>query len=90
MATTVLKRANPNLHGWIELIEDTNLGCFFVTTPDDEDGAEFDGDKAGAHAYFEEEVKRYSELPNWELQARYDEEHGTINGYSPWQFNREQ
>jgi hypothetical protein len=26
---------------------------------------------------------------NWKLQAEYDEKWGTINGYAPWQYNRE-
>jgi hypothetical protein len=26
---------------------------------------------------------------NWKLQAEYDEEWGTDNGYAPWQYTRE-
>lgn len=42
-----------------------------------------------AMKYFKERVKELSETPNWEAQEEYDDEHGTINGYAPWQFNEE-
>ena len=38
-----------------------------------------------ATVYFDERVKELAETPNWEAQARYDEEHGTDNGYAVWQ-----
>lgn len=86
----VLKRARPN--GWSIRLEEVSAGGFtnyYVIESGDEDGVEFDGSKDRAEAYYEERVTALSSEPNWELQARYDEEHGTINGYSPWQYNRE-
>ena len=51
-------------------------------------GAEFLNEVDG-RAEYDREVKRLSEEPNWEAQAEYDEQHGTVNGYAPWQFQRE-
>jgi hypothetical protein len=87
----VLKRARPN--GWsirLEVVDaDGEYTNYYVIESGDEDGVEFDGSKERAEAYYEERVAALAETPNEELQARYDEEHGTINGYSPFQFNRE-
>jgi hypothetical protein len=44
---------------------------------------------AEAETEFAARVAVLKDIPNWELQARYDEEHGTDNGYAPWQINQE-
>ena len=36
-----------------------------------------------ARAYYANRVAVLTQTPNWEAQARYDEEHGTDNGYDP-------
>lgn len=55
----------------------------FVTETGDEDGVEFDSDIRAAWEYFCERETELASTPNWEAQARYDEEHGTDNGYDP-------
>lgn len=42
--------------------------------------ADYD-DLADAQARYDIEVKVACSEPDWEAQARYDEEHGTVNGY---------
>lgn len=93
---TVLENASPNRFP-IRLIRYASktmgsLPCFVVeeTDPDgyweftaDGCGAEFDGNLAKARAYYAERVAKLRDTPNWEAQARYDEEHGTVNGYDP-------
>lgn len=68
----LLAKANPNRHGWIRLLKDEDDN-FFVTTPDDEDGTEFDGNETAARQFYADEVKAYSDKPNWEVQAEYDQ-----------------
>lgn len=89
---TVLEKANPNQHGWVKLIRyglAPEEYTYFVVTPWDEDGAEFDGNEATARGYYTEEVARLAKEPNWEAQAAYDAEWGTDNGYAPHQYARE-
>jgi hypothetical protein len=84
-----VSRVNPNRHGFIELLQDED-GNFYVTTPDDDDGEMFcANEEAAARARYDAEVEHYATTPNWELQAAYDAEHGTINGYAPWQYRDE-
>lgn len=40
-------------------------------------------DEAEGRRWFADSVKQYSGEPDWELQAQYDEMHGTINGRDP-------
>jgi hypothetical protein len=47
------------------------------------------GTLSEATTVFNKIAKELSDTPNWEMQARYDQEHGTINGYAPWQSNSE-
>lgn len=86
MAAKKLKSARPN--GWyVELLHYTNSTCgqYQVGSgEDEEDYYEFD-DLPSAEAYYESEVERLSKIPNDELQARYDEEWGTDNGYGAHQ-----
>jgi hypothetical protein len=67
MTIRTLLRCNPNGHGTLALKHDVEAECYFVITPDDEDGAEFDGDLEAARDYYEEQRTQWSELPN-----RYD------------------
>ena len=74
---TTVAKCNPNRHGWVKLLRyDTEDGAFFyVVTPHDEDGAEFN-DEADARKCYAEEVAGYAKEPNWEAQAEYDAEWG--------------
>lgn len=78
MTTKILAKYNPNRHGYVKLqqCDEGDDVVYFVTTPDDEDGAEFDGDLAAARAYYDEQVTEYAATPNWEAQAEYDERWG--------------
>jgi hypothetical protein len=90
----LLKSANPNAHGKMKVYRFTDMSedilpvdqfCYVVTMPGEhsDDGQEF-ADEAEAVSYFDAEVARLQDTPNWEAQARYDEAHGTDNGFSPW------
>lgn len=46
-------------------------------------------DEAQARSVFAAVVKEFQNTPNWDAQAAYDDAHGTINGYSEFQFHRE-
>lgn len=84
----VLEKANPNRHGWVKLVRyghEAEDFTFVVVTPEDEDGAEFDGNEALARQHYEAEVARLAATPNWQAQAEYDAEWGTDNGYAPHQ-----
>ena len=92
MTKTTLAKCNPNAHGRVALVQLDETGydpVYYVTTPGYEDGVEFDQDKDAAQEFYDSEVKRLSNTPNWEAQERYDEAHGTSNGYAEWQYNRE-
>lgn len=95
MKTTVVAKANPNRHGWVKLIRYDECPDYCdastmwaVKEPDMEDDFEYVKEEH-ARRHYDEVVARLSEEPNWEAQAAYDEEHVTINGYAPWQYNRE-
>lgn len=91
MKPRILKRANPNRHGLVLLVQ-TGEDAFEVRDADyDEFGTEpecFDT-LAAAETAWEAEIDRLAQIPNWEAQAEYDAAHGTINGYAPWQFGAE-
>lgn len=72
-----LSKCNPNRHGWVKLLRyDTEDGAFYyVVTPHDEDGAEFQ-DEADARACYAAEVAAYASAPNWQAQAEYDAQCG--------------
>jgi hypothetical protein len=89
---TLVEKANPNRHGWVKLLKDeSDLEDvrWYVKEPDMDDCVEFDGHEDKARKYYKELVEELQNEPNWAAQAEYDEQHGTDNGYSPWQFTRE-
>lgn len=91
----LIKESKPN--GWrLRLVCWTfegNEPYWTVYGPDADGRDPDDGDQsyslADAEARYEAEAKRLATTPNWEAQARYDDAHGTINGYAPWQYNQE-
>lgn len=88
MQRTVLKKARPN--GWyVELVEYRyQSGDVFYEVQ--EQGYEHEAETlTHAQAIFDERVRELELEPNWERQAEYDDLHGTVNGYSPWQYERE-
>jgi hypothetical protein len=88
----LIKTANPNRLGRILLEKDEN-GMFWLTLPDcegyDSDPYDVGTDEVAALESFGTAVSEQANTPNWEMQAEYDEAHGTIGGYAPWQFCRE-
>jgi len=85
-ATTLVKSRPNGFYLALECVgegPDVEDVCFYVVETGDEDGVEFDGDVRAANAYYYERQAELMKTPNWELQARYDEEHGTDNGYDP-------
>jgi hypothetical protein len=86
MALHLIERANPNRHGWVKLMSED--GFFYVREPGVDDLIDFDN-LADAKAHYDACVKSLADTPNWEAQAEYDAERGTVNGYAPWQYNRE-
>lgn len=92
MAVKVLKECNPNRHGRVRLLEEqVSSGTYWmVQYPGVDEQEEDEFDTLGqAEGFYDAIVKRLSETRNWEAQAAYDDQHGTDNGYAPWQFNRE-
>lgn len=93
MQLKVIQKGKYN--GWdLRLIQYNEDGVYCIQEPDDDgwngwdEGEEFDNLPQALQA-FTERANQLSQTPNWEAQACYDNEHGTINGYAPWQFNRE-
>lgn len=95
MTKTVLAKANPNLHGWLKLVEERfeyNMDLtvhtgWYVREPSSQDSGdvvEFET-LAAAQVYYYERLAFWQAEPNWAAQAAYDERHGTDNGYAPWQ-----
>lgn len=75
----------------VKLVHDNEAGDWYVREPDIEDVGDcpsFDVFE-DAQEYYNQAVKAWRDTPNWELQAAYDEAHGTDNGYAPWQYSRE-
>lgn len=90
MASKVLKRANPNRHGWIILKQDTSSDGEIYYTVIGADEYEHEPETlAEAEALFDKLVSELINEPNWEAQADYDAAHGTINGYASFQYQRE-
>lgn len=85
-----IKTARPN--GWcIQIVQYSGDPLFYILEYDDE-GYPLDPDEgyetlADAKTEFTRLATDLASVPNWELQARYDEEHGTDNGFAPWQYN---
>lgn len=71
----VLRKANPNRHGWVKLLGYVNsaneVEVYFVITPDDEDGYEIH-DFDAATTEYERVINYLAQLPNWEAQDEYD------------------
>lgn len=89
MGEKTLEKCYPNAHGWLKLVAGDDY--WYVIEPDavDRDDITDFTSEAEARSFYEERAKYWADEPNWEAQARYDEEHGTENGYAPWQLNRE-
>jgi len=83
----IIAKANPNRLGEIRIVKEVATGRFFVYNDihnewGDDDPADFSTEEEGM-AYFHAQVEDAAKIPNWEAQAEYDEEHGTINGEDP-------
>lgn len=85
----IIKRAAPNRHQiLLEKVTDRYGACWLeLTTPDCCDGADprdYSMDEMNlALIHFDDWVRQYSRIPNWEVQIEYDELHGTVNGGDP-------
>ena len=97
MSITILKKARPNGFD-IRLIKIEPENDYVVEERDVEgyweytdEGVEWfiSQNRAEAEAVFAERCAELAETPNRELQARYDELHGTDNGYALWDVPRE-
>lgn len=92
----VIRRAAPNrwpirmvqFNDGTYVVEETDPDGYWEYTDEGYGGAEF-LTRAEADKYFDESVQRLMNEPNWEAQEEYDDIHGTIDGYAPWQHNRE-
>lgn len=90
----LLEKSYPNGHKVSLMSYELSPGDLYyvVRTPgtgyDFEDGDEYETEADARQAYADQ-VKKWADEPNWEAQERYDEAHGTINGYAPWQLSRE-
>jgi hypothetical protein len=91
-----IEKAYPNRHGWVRLVEVSDpseaIPWWYVREPgstEPDDIVEF-ATLESARNYYNARLKHWLATPNWEAQAEYDAEHGTINGFAPWQYNREQ
>ncbi len=82
----IVRRAAPNRHG---ILMTEMGGLFYIYDADhdeyDTEPTEFETREA-ADTAFDAEIRRLRDVPNWEAQAEYDEAHGTVNGYAPWQL----
>lgn len=89
MAYQIIEKSRPN--GFALILRKytcDGVDCYCVRSSQDADDIEFDTE-AEARKFYDEYKKELSSTPNWELQEKYDNEHGTINGYAPWQYNSE-
>jgi len=93
MTLTVIEKCYPNAHGWLKLLrgKGDDEGFWFVREPDalDRDDYTEHDTETSARQHYEDAKRDWMDTPNWEAQARYDEEHGTDNGYAPWQRDRD-
>lgn len=87
---TVHRSCNPNRLGIIGLVEVRGDNAGWVVVQEEvyegmtEDWQSWDYDSLEqATRAYEALVADASNTPNWELQAEYDEAHGTINGEDP-------
>lgn len=90
----IIKKANPNRFP-IRLVRYEAFDGYWVEETDsegywEEDGAQSFPTETEATQYFDKRCKELNTTPNWDAQKEYDDEHGTINGYAPWQYNREE
>ena len=82
----VLRHCNPNRLGIIGLCYSKKYDLFYAVQEQVFDEGDTDWDvwdfktRAEAESLYEGLMKDRSNTPNWELQAEYDELHGTING----------
>lgn len=88
LAPRILKQSHPN--GWSAYLIAVNGIYVVAESPDvyDDAGDEYDTREA-AEKGFADLVMELAESPNWEAQAAYDEQWGTINGYPPFNYFRE-
>lgn len=88
MNMQILKKSRPN--GWfIQLVKYSDEENVYYEVQERGDmNYEYDTEEE-ALKYYDERVKELMDVPNWELQSKYDEEHGTDNGYSYWDYQRE-
>ena len=80
---TIIKTATVNGFG-VRIVK-ADEDCYWVEENSSgyyEEGRELQT-LADAELEFSELCKVLGDTPNWELQAKYDEEHGTVNGYDP-------
>jgi hypothetical protein len=86
--TKILKRANPNHHGFVDLVhytattyleggKETHEELWYVVVPEDGCGDPDEFPSYGeALKFWEEQVAFFANLPNWEAQDEYDEKWG--------------
>lgn len=89
---TLVEKARPNGH-YVGLWAGDSGEWWAVEEQSDEDEEpyEFEFESlAEAKAHFDTSCAELRVKPNWEAQARYDEAHGTDNGYALWQHRREE
>lgn len=88
----VIKKAFPNKFP-IRIVQYDSDELYYVQETDPEGYWEDDGYEAtckeDAETYFAKRCKELQNTPNQAAQDAYDDEHGTINGYAPFQYNRE-
>lgn len=87
MATRILKKQRTrNRQGYVSLVEYTEEGRETSYGVRDPDTYEYDTEVecrtlAEAEIVFKRVLSEWNDVPNWDLQERYDEEHGTDNGW---------
>lgn len=91
----VLKTARPNGWGW-RIVQWPDDYAFFIEEEINEENGYSHWEEYNDYSTLEEAEAAFASLvaesaskPNLAMQAQYDEEHGTVNGYAPWQLNQE-
>jgi hypothetical protein len=90
----IIKSSRPNRH-FVALIEggEGDNRYYYVHTSmavvhDEPMEDDYDcEDIVEAARVYEREVKDLSSTGNPQAQAEYDDAHGTVNGYAPWQYS---